>query len=213
MKISKQLNVNIKELEKQFMNCNDIIHRPLIAAGLTIYVVYVDSLIDRNLVEAEFLRNMMYGVGKIPDTNVFEFIQKQVLTTADTKAVDNTEDAILEVLSGNTALFISGCSQALVISSRKYPGRGVQSAESEVSVRGPKDSFTESMRINTLLVRRRIRDTRLKTIQRKVGVRSRTDITIMYMDGIARPEIVREIEERLQSFEIDGFLTAVNWNS
>ena len=54
------------------------------------------------------------------------------------------------------------------------------------------------MRINTLLVRRRIRDTRLKTIQKKIGVRSQTDITIMYMEGIARPEIVRDIRERLE---------------
>ena len=204
MKISKQLDVNIRELEKQFTDCSDIIHRPLVAAGRTVYVVYVDSLIDRDLVEGEFLKNMMYGVDRIPDTNVFDFIQKQVITTADTKAADTIWDAVLEVLSGNTALFISGCSQALIISSRKYPGRGVQSAESEVSVRGPKDSFTESMRINTLLVRRRIRDTRLKTIQKKIGVRSQTDITIMYMEGIARPEIVRDIRERLDSFEIDG---------
>lgn len=204
MKISKQLNANIKEVEKRFRDCNDVIHRPLVAAGLPIYVVYVDSFIDRQLVEGEFLKNMMYGVDRMPDTDVFEFIQEYVLTTADTKAVENIDDAILEVLSGNTALFIWGCSQAIIISSRNYPGRGVQSAESEVSIRGPKDSFTESMRINTLLVRRRIRDTKLKTVQKKVGVRSQTDITIMYMEGIARPEIVQEIKERMDSFKIDG---------
>ena len=95
MKISKQLDVNIRELEKQFTDCSDIIHRPLVAAGRTVYVVYVDSLIDRDLVEGEFLKNMMYGVDRIPDTNVFDFIQKQVITTADTKAADTIWDAVL----------------------------------------------------------------------------------------------------------------------
>lgn len=71
-------------------------------------------------------------------------------------------------------------------------------------MRGPKDSFTESMRANTVLIRRRIRDTRLKTLQTKVGVRSQTDITVMYMEGIARPELVADIQERLKKFKIDG---------
>lgn len=66
MKISKQLDVNIRELEKQFTDCSDIIHRPLVAAGRTVYVVYVDSLIDRDLVEGEFLKK--YDVWRGPDT-------------------------------------------------------------------------------------------------------------------------------------------------
>ena len=146
----------------------------------------------------------MYSLDSMPRKNVFEFLQERAMTTADTKAAETLEDAILAVLSGDTAIFLEDCPKALIISSKKFPTRGVQSAESEVSVRGPKDSFTESMRANTVLIRRRIRDTRLKTLQTKVGVRSQTDITIMYMDGIARPELVADIQERLKRFKIDG---------
>ena len=204
MNISSQLEANIEELKKRFENCQDVIQRQMVATGLPIYVVYVDSMIDRELVEGEFLKNIMYSLEYMPKTDVFEFLQERAVTTADTKEAKTLEDAILAVLSGDTAIFMENCPKALIISSKKFPTRGVQSAESEVAVRGPKDSFTESMRANTVLIRRRIRDTRLKTLQTKVGVRSQTDITVMYMEGIARPELVSDIQERLKRFKIDG---------
>ena len=193
MNISSRLETNIEELKKRFENCQDVIQRQMVATGLPIYVVYVDSMIDRELVEGEFLKNIMYSLEYMPKTDVFEFLQERAVTTADTKEAKTLEDAILAVLSGDTAIFMENC-----------PTRGVQSAESEVAVRGPKDSFTESMRANTVLIRRRIRDTRLKTLQTKVGVRSQTDITVMYMEGIARPELVSDIQERMKRFKIDG---------
>lgn len=204
MKISENLDKNIQELERRFKDCNDVVKRRLVAGGLPIYVIYIDSMIERELVEGEFLKNLMYGIGKMPEENVFSFIQTYAMTTADTKEAETIEDAVLAVLSGDTPIFLEGSRKALIVSSKNFPSRGVQSAESEVSVRGPKDSFTESMRINTILIRRRIRDERLKTLQRKVGVRSQTDITIMYMEGIARPDLVKNIEERIKSFKVDG---------
>lgn len=151
MNISSQLEANIEELKKRFENCQDVIQRQMVATGLPIYVVYVDSMIDRELVEGEFLKNIMYSLEYMPKTDVFEFLQERAVTTADTKEAKTLEDAILAVLSGDTAIFMENCPKALIISSKKFPTRGVQSAESEVAVRGPKDSFTESMRANTVL--------------------------------------------------------------
>ena len=88
MNISDRLEDNIQELKKRFKNCQDVIQRQMIATGLPIYVVYVDSMIDRELVEGEFLKNIMYSLEYMPKTEVFEFLQKQAMTTADTKAAE-----------------------------------------------------------------------------------------------------------------------------
>ena len=210
MRISEHLEDNIKELKKRFNNCDDIVQREMMVADLPMYIVYVDSMIDRELVEGDFLKNLMYGLEEIPKKNTFDFLQKQAMTTADTKAAELFEDAVVEILSGNTLFFLQGCRKALIISSKDFPSRGVQAAESEVAVRGPKDSFTESMRVNTILIRRRIRASRLKTRQIKVGVRSQTDITVMYMEGIAREEVIDDIFNRMKSFKIDGIFDCGN---
>ena len=100
MNISSQLEANIEELKKRFENCQDVIQRQMVATGLPIYVVYVDSMIDRELVEGEFLKNIMYSLEYMPKTDVFEFLQERAVTTADTKEAKTLEDAILAVLSG-----------------------------------------------------------------------------------------------------------------
>ena len=75
-----------------------------------------------------------------------------------------------------------------------------------MSVRGSKESFTESFRVNTVLIRRRIRDTRLKSKQMTVGVRSKTDVALMYMEDLVRPAILDEVLKRLERFQIDAIL-------
>ena len=115
MNISSQLEANIEELKKRFENCQDVIQRQMVATGLPIYVVYVDSMIDRELVEGEFLKNIMYSLEYMPKTDVFEFLQERAVTTADTKEAKTLEDAILAVLSGDTAIFMENCPKALII--------------------------------------------------------------------------------------------------
>ena len=124
MNISEQLDENIEELKKRFKDCQDVIQRKMIAAGMPIYVVYVDSMIDRELVEGEFLKNIMYSLDSMPRKNVFEFLQERAMTTADTKAAETLEDAILAVLSGDTAIFLEDCPKALIISSKKISDPG-----------------------------------------------------------------------------------------
>lgn len=109
-----------------------------------------------------------------------------------------------EILSGNTVIFGTDAKRALMINSKKFPMRGVSEAESETTIRGAKDSFTESVRTNTVLIRRRIRDTRLKAEAMKIGVRTKTDVALMYMEDLVRPQVLEEIKKRLEAFVIDG---------
>lgn len=210
MGISEHIQQVIEELRQRFEHCGDVVQRELVIADVKFYVVYMDSMIDRGLVEETVIKEMMYNLDAIPKKHRVEYLQTQAVVTADSKIMTDLEAVILEVLSGNTAIFVENSPNALVISSKKFPSRGVQSVESEVSVRGAKDSFTESMRMNTVLIRRRIRDTRLKSLQHRIGVRSQTDVSVMYMEGIARPEIIEDIEKRLTEFKIDGIFDCGN---
>ncbi len=109
-------------------------------------------------------------------------------------------------MAGNTLLLIDGFDKAIILSTKGFPRRSVSAADTEVVVQGSKEAFTETFRVNTVLIRRRIRDTNLKLKQMRIGKRSKTDVGIMYMEDIARPEILREVERRLNMIDIDGIL-------
>lgn len=207
-KISSNLQQNIEFIEKRFEHCADAVHKKMMIAGSTypIYVVYMDSMIDRDIVEGFILKSLMFQLDQVPEAGPMQYIKDYGMISADVKMLDDMEEIIVNVLSGNTAVFGANDHQAIVISGKSFPGRGVQSAESEVTVRGPKDSFTESVRANTVLVRRRIRDTKLKTEQLKIGVRTKTDVALMYMDDLVQKDVLKRLKHQLQNFAVDSIL-------
>ncbi|WP_143521271.1 spore germination protein, partial [Pseudomonas sp. 2995-1] len=91
---------------------------------------------------------------------------------------------------------------------RSYPGRGPEEPDTERVVRGSRDGYTENIIENTALTRRRIRDERLRNEIMKVGKRSKTDICLSYIDGIADTKLVEVIRKELEAIDIDGLTMA-----
>ena len=209
-KISSNLQETIGRLQAEFYNCSDVVQKQLYLGKnkYPVYMIYMDTMINRDLVESEILKAMMFSMGEVPLEAPLEFILNYGMTTADVKAETDYDKALKNMMSGDTLIFVDRSDKVLVINSKGYPNRGVQTAESEVTVYGSKDSFTESIRFNTVLIRRRIRDTRLKAKAWVKGVRTKTDICLMYMEDLVYPEVLDALEKRLESFEIDGIFDA-----
>src|SRR5699024_4937466 len=147
--------------------------------------------------EEDTVRNLLYFLDDLPETDYFHYIMEKGLGTADKSEVITMEDIAQAVLGGDVILMVDGIKKAIKISMRGFPGRSVSETDTEVSVRGAKDSFVESIAINKVLIRRRIRDSKLKIEQLSIGVRSRTDVAVMYIDDIAEEGLVEEIKTRL----------------
>lgn len=126
------------------------------------------------------------------------------------------------ILSGRIAILFDGEQEAVLVEARQFPARQPEEPDIERVVRGSRDGFTESLVTNTALIRRRLRDPRLRFKLVQVGRRSQTDIAIAYIEDIANPHLVKDIVERIQNIEIDGlpmaektveeFITQGDWN-
>lgn len=125
-------------------------------------------------------------------------------THSQVKLLDNMQDALISVLSGELLFFIDGAEQVIVFDARAYPVRAPSESNIEKVTRGSRDSFVETMPFNTALIRRRLRDPNLRFEIVKVGLRSQTDVAIAFIKDITNPELVETIKERLNSIEIDG---------
>jgi len=84
--------------------------------------------------------------------------------------------------------------------------RSVEEPKTAAVVRGPREGFSETLRVNTALIRRRLRDPDLRMKNYKVGRRTRTDLVLCYIEGVADPRVVEKVERRIQSIELDGVL-------
>ena len=131
---------------------------------------------------------------------------EQMIPSVMVRGVSVLGQVLDALLMGDTVLFVDGLTSALVMPTDGPPGRQPDEPLTEPVVRGPKDGFTETLSDNIALIRRRLRDDRLRVERMTLGERSRTRVVIMYMMGIATPELVQEVRCRVGRIQIDAIL-------
>jgi len=147
------------------------------------------------------------------NTNV-AFVQVQ--------SVPKMDDVVRYILSGPMVTFIDGFDVALLIDTRIYPMRSIEEPEVGRVIRGPRDGFVETMLMNTALIRRRLRDPSLRAELIQIGSRSKTDVTLMYLDGVTNPKTVNLVRNKLEDIStqtitmaeqsVTDFLGKIRWN-
>lgn len=181
----------------------DIVLRKFNLAGKEIAMYSVNGFVKDDVM-ALILRNLDQLKRGDVSPNSLKKLFNEHINHIQVDVVDNLDQVIDGVLSGPLAMLIEGEDQALIIDLRTYPGRSPQEPDLEKVVRGPRDGFVESVVQNTLLMRRRLRDPRLRNEVIQVGTRSKTDIVISYIADIANPDMVKRIKDSLQKIKIDG---------
>ena len=133
-------------------------------------------------------------------------LEQNALGISDATYFTTIEEAGDGLLTGEAIFFVDGFAKAVKIPDDGYPNMGINEADSEKVVRGSNEGFGDSVKQNAALIRKRIRSPQVKVKEKKAGVRSNTNVYLVYMEGIVYPELVAKIEEQLDGFEIDGVL-------
>jgi spore germination protein len=165
--------------------------------------VYIDGMGDKLLLDQFVMIPLMKNANDLRDA---EEMKDKILTISDLREVDDFSKGIDAMLSGDTLMMLEGINKAYVIATRFWPARGVSEPSGETVVRGAREGFTETIRFNTALIRRRIRDTRLKVVSSTLGVRSKTDVVVMYISDLVNNEVLDELNKRLENINIDAVL-------
>lgn len=181
----------------------DIVLRRFNVAGKDIAMYSINGFVKDDVM-AMILRHLDQLKRGDVSPNSLKKLFNEHITHIQVDMVDNLDKVMDGVLSGPLALLIEGEDQALIIDLRIYPGRAPQEPDLEKVVRGPRDGFVESVVQNTLLIRRRLRDPRLRNEAIQVGTRSKTDIIVSYIEDIANPDMVKSVKDNIQKIKIDG---------
>ena len=208
-KVSVNLRENEKYLRSRLENCSDILIRPMRLGDkhkVDCLMVYIEVAVSNMMLDDSALGKMINHFWEISPEDIQEFVRHNSLGIADVKKLENLDESIDAMLAGNAVFFIDGYDKAMKISSKGYPSTGVMEAESEKVLRGSREGFSDSVKSNSALVRKRLRDTRLKVEEYKIGVRSHTLTQVLYMDDLVHEGLLEEVKERLEEFQIDGIL-------
>jgi hypothetical protein len=116
------------------------------------------------------------------------------------------EEASQQLLLGSSMILVDGRAEALLAETRQWPARNVEEPLQEQLIQGPREGFTEVLKINTSLIRRRLPTPSLKLESLVIGRRTATHVALMYIDDVADPDVVQEARARLKAIDIDGIL-------
>lgn len=201
--ISLNVDENMEYVKKLFEGNSDVVFREFYIGKYKAGLIYIDGMGDKLLLDNFVLESLMLDGKYVVD---LKDIKDRILTVSDIKENDKLSNGINAVLSGDTIMLIDGINSCYVIATRSFPTRGISEPSQETVVRGGREGFSEVVRFNTALIRRRIRDTRLKLEPMSLGVRSKTDCIITYIDDIVNKEVLEELKRRMDSIDIDAVL-------
>lgn len=199
-----KIKENINLLKKTFENCSDVKFRSLKVEDKAAYLIFIDGLIDNNSIQLNALHELITE-SKLEELTV-DYIEQKIVSISDVVEADKLDDIVKNVLDGNTVLLVDGQAKALILNAKGGERRAVSEPETETAVRGPREGFTENIAVNIALIRQKIRSNHLKLITKEIGTESRTIVGIMYLDHLASPDLVKEVQERLDRIEIDAIL-------
>ncbi|NRF93210.1 spore germination protein [Paenibacillus frigoriresistens] len=208
--LSLDVSTNEQLLRGVFKNCSDVVFRSVqMNEETNMLYVYIDGLCDTKILDQVVLKPFLFegmpqGIGEV--STFGQIFRQQLVAVAKIKTVSKVSEVVESVLMANVAILVNGESNALIADLKGFEKRSIEEPASEPVIHGPRDGFTETLRVNTSLIRRRIRSPRLKIESFTIGELTKTGVEVLYIEGIAPDSVLGEVRKRIQRIQIDGVL-------
>lgn len=170
------------------------------------FIAYVEVTGGSFLFENSVVGKLLNRFLCMSKREIMESLSKNALGISDMTTFDTVEEAADAMFTGDVILFVDGFDKALKIPDKGYPAMMVQEPASEKVIRGSREGFVDSIKVNTALIRKRLRTPKLKVKEARVGTRSNTNVDLVYMEDLVYPSLLEEVERRIGKYEIDGVL-------
>ncbi|WP_420833072.1 spore germination protein [Shimazuella soli] len=212
--MSASIDANIRHVKETTGESQDIVIREFRFGAeqkLAACLFYTEGLTDTNALQQFVLEPLMVFLKekdwtdyRIPPEVWFPFIERSLLPIGGVSQIENFEELFTFMLSGEVIFLMQGSKKGYRVSLKSWKDRGVPEAEGVV--RGPRETFSETMRTNTALLRRKINNPRLRLEGKTIGKITKTQLSIMFIDGLVDDNVLNEVRKRLDRIDIDGIL-------
>ena len=206
--LSNNLQSNISQLKQTFSGDNSITFREFSnkSAQIDGVLIFADTMTNAAVIDEYILQPILDDPAAQPGENLAEAMARSVVNINDVSVEEQGVKITSAVLNGDTVILFQGCPKALICNTRSMQSRSVSAPENEKSMFGPKESYTELLFTNMGLLRRRVKDPSFKIKTLSLGRVTKTSACICYIENIADQKLIKQVEQRLAAFEIDGLL-------
>lgn len=208
--LTSSLLDNMVCLREKYNNSSDLNVREITINNIKLSLLVIEGMVNLQLL-SEMISEPLLNQNFPEDTNasdIYSFIEERSMMSSDMKDCYSFEELFKFIMSGFVVILIDGLNYGIAMGAQGFSFRSISESSSEINERGCREGFTEPIRINMTLVRRRMKSPLLKFELLTIGKTSKTDICMMYMTNVVSKKLLREIRYKLHQIDLDVILTS-----
>lgn len=167
-------------------------------------ISFIQTISDKKLIDKQIIEPLLKTTTIVDSpAQTYVLLKSKLIYIPGIRDESSLDQIIIALLNGDTIIFIDGFDKALIINSRKIEARSVEMPNNEVTTLSSADSFTESLPANCNMIIRRLKTPDLRIETFTAGKLSRTEIKLIYINGICKQTVVDEVKKRIQNVDVD----------
>lgn len=193
------------EIKTKLHDSSDLKSRQVQFFGTDITICYIAPITDNNLLNDCILFPMTSEQNK-PKEDVADYLKHSVLSSIEVTEILDIDQAVTKLLNGQTVILVDKADKILSCDTEKITVRAVAEPPTSVVIKGPREGFTESIKYNLALIRKRARSDDLVVNMMEIGKLTKTQVAVVYFDSVTDKSVVKQITKKLKAIKIDGVL-------
>lgn len=194
---------NLQEIKKQLSKNYDVKYREINTGKGDITVVYIPNICNQSSI-SDFIIKPLVRCENIPED--IEKIKNDLIVADNIDLLENIDEAIGMILSSHAIVLFSFLDKIICCEVEEFRNRGIQEPPTETVIKGPREGFNENLSDNISLIRRRIRNPKLKLEKMLIGIESNTPVIMVYIEDQAPAKLVEFVRSRLTDTRIKFLL-------
>ncbi|PWW04782.1 spore germination protein KA [Paenibacillus cellulosilyticus] len=194
MKSDRTVANNTLSFQKLLSNSSDFQTSDLTAGERQYRLYYLDTMIEFAIVRDHIIQPLLVH----KDVSVRQAVP--ILHVIETELL---AEATMALMEGKTIVQVEGEATLYLFGTAMNKERSINIPVNERVLRGSNEALIENLDTNLNLMRKLIATPDLVVRYYRIGRRSNTKIAILYLKSIVNEDIVKELDRRLVSIDID----------
>lgn len=200
-----ELGLTQRILER-FNECEDVMCRSIKVGERVANILFILDITSYETI-SDFIIKPLQQIESVPSGEKYsEYIVREVIQGREIKIAEDTEEVIDEILKGKVCVLIEKEQTMILVDAAKFLTRAITEPPTSTVLQGPREGFNESVKNNISLIRRRLSTPDLVIRNLKIGRKTKTLVSLVYIEKVASKKMVNQIFEKLQQIDIDGVL-------
>ncbi|MEC0127949.1 spore germination protein [Paenibacillus pabuli] len=196
-----------EQVKARLLGVADMIYQPFQVGPFHCELIYIQSIVDTPTMREAIIKPLLEEASRNEMDPLFiTRVMTGSFFTLNSHHSESAEAIVDDIVSGNAALYIEGISGMIHFALQNYQRRSVPESTNEVVIVGPQEAFIEDVHVNMSLLRHKIKHPDLKMIKFTIGKYTKTEVFVVYIQGLCTADILENVLESLGNIDMDSSL-------